>query len=137
MPPCERVERTGQGSEYIRYFRVLLDDPRPFDPEEFKRLSRDVTGSWTLPIHLKFIVKGSRMVVFSEVFSHLDTDNQLDREGEDGQLLSAGMIELHADTGREIFGRSISLENRLRISDSDNYKKTVLKEKIGEFFQIG
>ena len=116
------------------YFTVDLDSGEPFDPDQFDQMFASLAlGKMTRTA--KFVVQDGRMYVFSESRKH--TDFQKSISG--GQLQCAGrivVIQLVSTTGRIITDSSDTLASLLPESKSAHYKRTILGEKLSQYFDI-
>lgn len=89
---------------------------------------------------LKYIVGDSRMFVFPDAssFNHADFFEFVMR-GE-GELQSAGRISLIIEgdgtVSRRIGGDAMTLMRLLSSTQSINYRRTLIVEKLGDFFTI-
>ena len=140
MPIIEALQNIEQ-SKNIEYFIVdLTDEETPFDSELFDKQLREicVVSSGIA----KFILAGDRFLVFSGGLIHAEMNKHAPRIGLTGALQCAGTIYYDfSEQGRERrkisdFSNSLEEYGLLRRYDSDQYKRTVLKEKLGRFFTI-
>lgn len=125
-------ERPGQPE----YFTVDLNSEKPFDPNLFDMQAK-LLGTGDSTFFLKYVVIDDVLYGFDFFTTQDMFYNALRKNGNTGKLQSAGMITvdtIYAE--RKITGNSITLSKFLPIEDSDNYKMTVMKEKLGDYFDI-
>jgi hypothetical protein len=94
----------------------------------------------------KFIVVGDKLIVFNGRMQHNRMYESLEHTfGITGKLQCAGAISFNftdnATKGpqRKIYDHSVSLDyldHKLTVANSDRYKKTKLREILGEYFVI-
>ena len=136
----------------LKVFIVDLQRPKEeFDPEKFDGNSKAI-NLFTIPTlthktprsGLKYVVEADLMICFRSTLEHniarIDLSNILKDLGRSGNLQSAGFItvvysaDLQTTLSRTIDGGSLSLALDPRVSS--NYKQTILKAKLGEYFRI-
>lgn len=157
MPEIEVSRTLREGNVTKGGFIVDLASTAPFDPDLFDQEIKIVGAHMLLPgtsgekVHAKFIVVGDKLFVFSAQEQHLDGFWLMLRVFEDkdinGETQSAGMINVDFRKGsfgtnlkpqREIYGSSFGYADsgELTREQSEKYKQTILKEKLGEHFKI-
>lgn len=137
MPPTVQNLETDQFNRTT--FAIDLDGAKQFDPSRFDEQAQAVmtSGQPGYKNLLKFVVVGSKMVLFSYDKKHVDVYMDLPIEQHDGELMCAGMVRAE-ETERLIYGDSTSLEHYRRFprATSNNFKVTVLKAALGEHFEV-
>lgn len=134
-PRVENVEFKNQ-----QFITITLKDSDDFDPEKFDKLAKAATElkGWTYP--LKYVAIDDLMYIFSRKLRHSDVETILKANGITGKLQSAGYVSILEIPGecflRIIDEYSSTLASTLSRTDSDNYKNTVIKEKLGEYFKV-
>lgn len=139
-PSVERTEvKVGNNLEQSQHFiTIRLNDLEVFDAGKFDELARKSVepkiGGW----NLKYIVCADTMYIFPGNLRHNNAESALRASGMTGQLQSAGYVWLSdgPDFKRTIDNYSTTLLRTLSQADSDGYKNTVIKEALGDFFQV-
>lgn len=136
-----RVERTElKGSE--SFITIGLNDPEAFDPRKFDKLVQDSIRPEFGSYSLKYIVCEDTMYLFPDTLYHDDVESLLRVGGVTGNLQSAGRVVLiHSGSSgsfRTIDDYSNTLEDKKILSkhNSDVYKNTVIRVKLGDFFEV-
>jgi|SRR3989344_8510516 len=135
MPPVVEGLRNLEASPN-EYFTVDLNDPESFDPQSFDQMCEAVTKK-ERGLIAKFIVKDHIMNVFDPGIDHI-IFYELSGSGD---LQCAGSLVVTPEgfghkAGRIILGSSETLARILPKSESEEYKYTVLAEKLGTYFLI-
>ncbi|OGK28743.1 hypothetical protein A2W49_01245 [Candidatus Roizmanbacteria bacterium RIFCSPHIGHO2_12_41_18] len=139
-------------------FIVDLSSKASFKPllfdQEIKKVGVRTSlydGHGGAKVMAKLVVIGDKMVVFSAIEEHVDGVNLILALFRDldfnGIIMCGGHINVDFRKGswggdrypeREIFGSSSSLIDRgdITVEGSEEYKQTVLKEKLGAHFKI-
>lgn len=129
-----KVEREGLPA----FFIVDLNSPDPFIPEDFDSLCNAVDS-----VRAKFVVQDDIMYVFNHHIFHDDFQQRL---GE-GKVQCAGQIRIErggeVGVSRSTLSRTISdyssgLAQSEKLSEkaSEDFKHTILAEKLGQYFKI-
>lgn len=137
MPPSIEM-LDGKPVRQMRSFAVNFDTPGDLNLQRFDRLVRVVSGDDTLA-DLKWVVRGSGLVVFDKSYQHIDFNDALSRQlGNTEPLHAAGYLNvIFLDpTVRVLSGWSISLRNVLERNKSDAFKKEVLGPRLGSGFIV-
>lgn len=126
---------------------VDLEGPDRFDPKLFDQQFAKVGESTDYDpstLRAKFVIVGSKMVIFSHQENHADAHYDMSHEPSataeiyGGALVCAGMIKLNlgSTTNRNIWGDSSSLSERGRLTllASNKYKYGTLEPILGEYF---
>lgn len=95
---------------------------------------------------LKWIVRGNRMFFFPHTMEHRLANHALEMAGFKDKLQSAGDYYFHSGRTsimdmeekyvRRLHGHSETSRDVLPLEQSEHYKNTVLKEKLGPYFEI-
>lgn len=137
MPPVVEDLRNLEAS-HISYFVVDLNDPVSFDPEHFDQMCEAVTKiGKSRGIIAKFIVQDHKMNVFASGIDHIIFYEHLGS----GDLQCAGSLAVTPEgfgnkAKRIVLGSSETLAGILPKSKSEEYKHTVLAEKLGKYFLV-
>lgn len=121
------------------YFTIDLLDPEPFNQSLFDESALKLGGEKTQAF-LRYIVGGNRMFVFPDAphFNHA-AFFEFVMKGE-GELQSAGRISLIIEgdgaVSRRIGGDAMTLMRLLSSTQSINYRRTLIVEKLGDSFVI-
>lgn len=134
-PRIENVEFENQ-----QFITITLNDSEPFDPEKFDKLAKAAVELKLGTYPLKYIVSNDLMYIFPRKLRHSDVETILNANGITGKLQSAGYVSIieteEGSSFRIIDEYSSTLSSILSRTDSDNYKNTVIKEKLGEYFKV-
>lgn len=154
MPEVEGSRTESEGQKVRHGFIVDLYSEAKFDPNKFDAEIKKIDPPLMLPTEIyqaKFVVIGDKMVLFSVNENHIEgiawirkvfTDVDLS-----GEIKSAGHVivntrqawmSVNKETERTISGMSTGLlqNGTLSSDESERYKQTVLKEKLGAHFSI-
>lgn len=148
MSPRAEVLRTTRGME-TTMLRIDLLSPEDLDTNLLDARLKEAADSTKDLDEVKFIVVGGKLIAFNKRQKHAREYEDLERVfGISGKPQCGGSISFNF-TGdetlgprRRIYDHSVSLAytiapaNRLSTEDSDHYKETVLREKLGEHFVI-
>lgn len=131
----ESVAPTNEG-----VLQIVLDDSEPFNPELFYKLAQELNRFFGTAIFwLKYIVRGNRMILFKEILQHATVSSDLEKMGFDGDLNSAGEMEVRLQEGGivgTISGYSRSLESILPSNKSYEYREKIIKPALGRHFNF-
>lgn len=139
---CTEFKGSGSSGQSESLITIQLNDPAAFDPEEFDQLVQGSISPQFGSYSLHYIVCGGTMYLFSDSRYHDDVVESLRRvSGVTGKLQSAGRVVLIGSPrgySRTIEDYSRTLEDTAVLSreDSDAYKNTVIREKLGGFFEV-
>ncbi len=154
----EETSRTDQEGQGSRYGLIIdLSSSKQFNPSRLDREIKRVGFRTELPdrtlgdmYHAKFVVVGDRIILFSSDYNHLEGIEWMKKVFPDvdlnGEIQCAGDITVSFHQGgfgntrpiRVIAGMSTGLLQNGTLSEekSEEYKRTVLKEKLGDYFDI-
>lgn len=143
--PSKIESRVGLYKERsIPFVTINLCDSNPFDPDKFDQL---VQGNFQQTygrgmFTLKHITCGDIMHIFPDSILHSEALVILRNLGSKGNIQSAAEVTIVINPPfiirRVIEGYSISLSanGELDSRDSDMYKNTMIKAKIGDYFEV-
>lgn len=127
----------------IPLITINLCDDNPFDPDEFDRLVQDNFPQiyWRGTFTLKHITCGDIMHIFPNTIIHSEAVGVFRKLGSEGKIQSAAEVTIVISPSyvwRVIEGnsRSLAVNGELDVQDSDTYKNTVIKAKIGDYFKV-
>lgn len=154
MPEVEGSRTEKEGQKVRHGFVVDLSSEVKFDPTKFDAEIKKIDPPIMLPnnemYQAKFVVIGDKIVLFSVNTNHIEGIEWIRKVFTDvdlnGEIQSAGHVTVNIhqvsmvvrQTERIISGMSTSLLESaiLPLEKSERYKQTVLKEKLGDYFDI-
>lgn len=148
-PSVERTEFNGNIGQ-VPVIKVSLADSEPFNPDKFDKLVKESTQPEPeLGMYfLKYIVYAGIMYIFPARLLHDTAHFLFVANGVTDRPQSAGTVGINLDDpddhSRTIGDYSVNLSIRDPLSnkailtkgDSDTYKFTVIREKLGDFFKV-
>lgn len=138
MAPSVEQLQIRVGPEDGQVFAVDLDNPAPFDPELFKRLSAEIHGIPSSEgVDFKYVVRGNRMFVFSFTLQHSVVNYILGQLNAEEELSSAGEIRMTRGSEGpmgEISGFSSSLSLVLPRGKSYDFRDRIMKPLLEPYF---
>ncbi len=119
---------------------IGLNEPGVFNAAEFDKLVKDSMKPNYAIYSLKYIAVDDTLYIFPSTLRHNKAYKMLKDNGIAERLQSAGYVGVHFEddgsTSRFLDQYASTLVGLLSEESSNYFKNTVIKEKLGEYFQV-